>query len=324
MVRPRSHASAKLALWMTAAAACSEQSAPASAPAPGISSMSVAGSAALPSPTVPSAGSGAPRSPRPMSDGGSITSPPSMNGSAAGASGQGPDEPPAGPDAVAPDAATPESETPRLKRCADATGTPSADPGTGYPGGRWTVSEAMYGTVVESNVQIAMSDGVVLVGDVSYPAELGSNRRATGEFPVILTQNPYGAGFGADSGSLFVTHGYIFASIDVRGTSRSDGTHDMFSPREAEDGAALVAWAATLEGSDGRVGLQGCSQLGINQLETATQLGPDSPVKAMIPACASGDFYRDTAFDNGIPTIVGNLLAVMASSPDARPLPIDW
>jgi uncharacterized protein len=110
-----------------------------------------------------------------------------------------------------------------------------------------------------------------------------------------------------------VTHGYIFASIDVRGTSRSGGTHDMFSPREAEDGAALVSWAAMLEGSDGRVGLQGCSQLGINQLETATLLGPDSPVKAMIPACASGDFYRDTAFDNGIPTIVGSALA----SPDA-------
>ena len=83
----------------------------------------------------------------------------------------------------------------------------------------------------------------------------------------------------------------------------------MFAPIEAEDGAALVKWAAALAGSDGRVGLQGCSQLGINQLETATLLGPDSPVKAMIPACASGDFYRDTAFDNGIPTIVGSALA---------------
>ncbi|HET8934942.1 MAG TPA: CocE/NonD family hydrolase [Polyangiales bacterium] len=185
----------------------------------------------------------------------------------------------------------------------------SADPGTGYPGGRWKVPEAMYGTIIEQNVRIMMSDGVALVGDVSYPSDLSTKQRVSAKFPVILTQNPYGAGFGADYGSLFVTHGYIFASIDVRGTSRSGGTHDMFAPREAEDGAALVAWAAKLEGSDGRVGLQGCSQLGINQLETVTQLGADSPVKAMIPACASGDFYRDTAFDNGIPTIVGSLLA---------------
>lgn len=36
---------------------------------------------------------------------------------------------------------------------------------------------------------------------------------------------------------------------------------------------------------------------------------PDSPVKAMVPACGSADFYRDTAFDNGIPTIVGAALA---------------
>jgi uncharacterized protein len=181
---------------------------------------------------------------------------------------------------------------------------------TPYPGGTWSVPKASYGSVIESNVQITMSDGIVLVGDVAYPTDLSSGQRSADKVPVLLTQNPYGAGvFGADSGALFVTHGYIFASVDVRGTGRSAGEHDMFSPREAEDGAALVAWASKLEGSDGTVGLEGCSQLGINQLETATQLGADSPVKAMIPACASGDFYRDTAFDNGIPTIVGAALA---------------
>jgi predicted acyl esterase len=126
--------------------------------------------------------------------------------------------------------------------------------------------------------------------------------------------NPYGAAFGAAYGEIFVTHGYIFASVDVRGTSRSGGgVHDLFSPREAKDGAELVTWAATLEGSDGSIGLQGCSQLGINQLETVSQLGPDSPVKAMIPACPSGDFYRDTAFDNGIPAVTGGALVPEAA-----------
>ncbi len=197
--------------------------------------------------------------------------------------------------------------------CLEIVTDTTTGPKTPYPGGRWTVPEPTYGAVIEYDVRIEMSDGVVLVGDVSYPTVLGTWQRASGEFPVILTLNPYGAAFGAAYGEIFVTHGYIFASIDVRGTSRSGGLHDMFSPREAEDGAALVSWAANLEGSDGRVGLQGCSQLGINQLETATQLGANSPVKAMIPACGSGDFYRDTAFDNGIPTIVGVALA----SPDA-------
>ncbi len=201
---------------------------------------------------------------------------------------------------------------------ADAGGNPDASPPecalppgpkTNYPGRRWSVPAATHGTVIESNVRITMSDGVVLVGDVSYPTELGTSKRASGKFPVILTQNPYGAAFGAASGEIFVTHGYIFASIDVRGTSRSGGVHDLFAPREADDGAALVDWASKLEGSDGKVGLHGCSQLGINQLETVTRLGPNSPVKAMIPACGSGDFYRDTAFDNGIATTVGVFLS---------------
>jgi uncharacterized protein len=198
---------------------------------------------------------------------------------------------------------------PSRASCTELTTETTGGSATPYPGGRWTVPEPTFGSVIQTGVRIAMSDGIELVGDVTYPAELGTQRRAAGTFPVILTQNPYGGTFGAASGEIFVTHGYIFASIDVRGTSRSQGVHDMFSPREAEDGAALVAWAAKLEGSDGKVGLQGCSQLGINQLETATQLGPHSPVKAMIPACGSGDFYRDTAFDNGIPTIVGSGLA---------------
>ncbi|HKP56180.1 MAG TPA: CocE/NonD family hydrolase [Polyangiales bacterium] len=202
-------------------------------------------------------------------------------------------------------------EDPALADCfAPGDQAASGDLKTSYPGGRWTVPEASYGTVIERDLKLEMSDGAVLVGDVSYPTDRATQKRASGTFPVLLTLNPYGSGsFGAGYGELFVTHGYIFASIDVRGTSRSGGgPQDLFSPRDAMDGAELVTWAAKLEGSDGRVGLQGCSQLGINQLETASQLAPGSPVKAMIPACPSGDFYRDTAFDNGIPSITAAAL----------------
>ncbi|HKP56347.1 MAG TPA: CocE/NonD family hydrolase [Polyangiales bacterium] len=296
--------SAKLALCMIAAAACSKQSEHAN---PAVPDVPTAGTAGMAGPSTPptdvgsAAGSGQPSSTagRPATDAGMRSNMPDATSST--------------DDSGVPDGAPHEPETPTPTRCAEMTGERSSNPGSGYPGGRWTVSAPTHASVVEENVRVVMSDGVALVGDVAYPADLQTRRRATDKFPVILTQNPYGAAaFGAPYGEIFVTHGYIFASFDVRGTGRSAGTHDMFSPREAEDGAALVAWAAKLEGSDGRVGLQGCSQLGINQLETATQLGPDSPVKAMIPACASGDFYRDTAFDNGIPTIVGSLLATSA------------
>jgi predicted acyl esterase len=191
-----------------------------------------------------------------------------------------------------------------LVGCSDSSFT---GPATSYPGGIWSPPEPTFGTLLETGVEIQVSDGVVLVGDVNYPADLETGARADGAFPVILTQNPYGTALGgtlaASAGSFFVTRGYIFAGVDVRGTSRSGGGPQefIFSPRAAQDGAELVEWASALDGSNGDVGLWGCSFLGINQLETAILLGPDSPVKAMIPACLSGDAYRDTLYDNGIP-----------------------
>lgn len=202
---------------------------------------------------------------------------------------------------------------------ADADAAVPTGPKTPYPGERWSPPAPSYGVIKQSGIQLTMSDGVVLIADVSFPTDLKTGQRVSDKFPVLLTQNPYNVAIGggvvsAFSGDYFVQRGYIFASVDVRGTGRSQGVHEMFAPREAEDGAALVTWAAKIDGSDGRIGLQGCSQLGINQLETVTRLGPGSPVKAMIPACGSGDFYRDTAFDNGIPTLVAAALDIWADA----------
>ena len=114
---------------------------------------------------------------------------------------------------------------------------------------------------------------------------------------MLLTQNPY-AGPTEDPDPFFVNRGYIFVSVTVRGTLDSEApgggplVNDMFSPREAQDGVELVNWAAhQLNGSNGVVGLTGCSQLGDNQLFTAAAVGPHSPVKAILPACA-GKYLR--------------------------------
>ena len=73
-----------------------------------------------------------------------------------------------------------------------------------------------------------------------------------------------------------------------------------FGPRQTKDGVALVHWAAQkLSGSNGIVGLDGCSFLGIDQIFTAAALGPNSPVKEILPACASNDY--NTYFAGGIP-----------------------
>jgi len=89
----------------------------------------------------------------------------------------------------------------------------------------------------------------------------------------------------------------------VRGTGTSGGQVAWFGSRQGQDGAELVDWAAhSLAGSDGRVGLDGCSYLGVDQWFTAAAVGPDSALQAITPFCTDSDFYDDLTADGGIPT----------------------
>jgi predicted acyl esterase len=162
---------------------------------------------------------------------------------------------------------------------------------TPWPGGRWQPAEPTYDMVVVSDVQVAVDDGVVLVAEVGYPAVPATGQRAGGTFPVLLTQNPYALRSGSQPDSYFVSRGYIHVVAEVRGTGRSGGDFGFFSDRDAQDGAFLVDWAARLDGSNGVVGLHGCSYLGINQVFTAAALQPNSPVKAILPACGPNQWY---------------------------------
>ena len=170
----------------------------------------------------------------------------------------------------------------------------------------WKPEAATYGDVTATDVHVTMSDGVDLVGDVVYPADKATGNRATGSFPVLLTQNPYVCSTSeanTGNGSFFADRGYIFASICVRGAGRSGGKFGFMDRRAQLDGVELVHWAAHhLAGSNGVVGLYGCSYLGLTQIFTAGALGPHSPVKAMAPSCAGTDMYRESGYSGGVPT----------------------
>ncbi|MFI6094798.1 CocE/NonD family hydrolase [Lentzea sp. NPDC051213] len=164
---------------------------------------------------------------------------------------------------------------------------------------------ASYGRSQPVAVSVTMDDGVVLAAQVAYPTDPVTGERAPGEFPVLISQNPYGAGprdpfGGAD---YLVKRGYIYVVSAVRGSGASGGQLDWFGARQGKDGAALVNWAArSLTGSDGNVGLDGCSYLGVNQWFTAAAVGKHSPLKAIAPFCTDSDFYNDLAAAGGIPT----------------------
>ena len=92
-------------------------------------------------------------------------------------------------------------------------------------------------------------------------------------------------------------------SVQARGTGASGGELQRFSSREADDGKMIVDWAARrVAGSDGRVALVGCSYPGVIALNTAARVGPTSPVKAVIAACAGLSLNRATLMVAGMPT----------------------
>ena len=176
-----------------------------------------------------------------------------------------------------------------------------SDPSDLWPDSHWSSYAPEYGMTVERSVPIVMDDGATLYADIGYPTDPGTGEKATGSFPVILSQNQYMIPGSNNSVfqpiKYFVSHGYIYVVAQVRGSGRTTGPDggkvalDMFSHRMALDGVQLVNWAASeLDGSDGNIGLDGCSFLGITQLFTAAEVGPDSPVKAIAPSCAGNSY----------------------------------
>jgi len=169
----------------------------------------------------------------------------------------------------------------------------------------WQPESASYGVSKPVDISVRMDDGVMISTEVVYPTDPATGARAAGPFPVLLTQNPYGTARSDPTapGDYFVQRGYIYVASAVRGTGASGGQVSWFGQRQGEDGAELVNWAAhSLAGSDGQVGLDGCSYLGVDQWFTAAAVGQDSALKAITPFCTDSNFYDDLTADGGIPT----------------------
>jgi putative CocE/NonD family hydrolase len=164
-------------------------------------------------------------------------------------------------------------------------------------GGAWTpyTRPAQYTQVTDRDVPITMRDGTILRANVTRPD-------APGRFPVLVTQTPYGKdgavilALGGQTDAL-VQRGYVQVTVDVRGTGASAGSWDSFGPAEQRDGYDIVEWAARQPWSDGGVGLDGPSYMGLTQLYTAALRPPH--LKAIFPVVPMADGYRDITFSGG-------------------------
>jgi predicted acyl esterase len=176
--------------------------------------------------------------------------------------------------------------------------------------------------LIEWDAAIVMDDGVVMRADIFRP-------KGEGKWPVLLTYGPYAKGLAFQKGypsawqamvanhpdvaygstnkyqnwevvdpEKWVPHGYVCVRVDSRGTGRSPGFVDHFSPRETRDFYQCIEWAGVQPWSNGKVGLNGISYYGINQWHVASLQPPH--LKAMCIWEGAADWYRDMTHHGGI------------------------
>ncbi|HEV7844953.1 MAG TPA: CocE/NonD family hydrolase [Thermoleophilaceae bacterium] len=184
---------------------------------------------------------------------------------------------------------------------------------------RWEVRDGMR---IGWDVEIEMDDGLVLRADVFLPTD-------EGRYPVILTYGPYAKGLSFQEGypsawkqmadehpdvtagssnkyqqwevvdpEKWVPDGYACVRVDSRGTGRSPGYIDHFSPRETQDYYECIEWAGVQDWSNGKVGLNGISYYAINQWQVASLQPPH--LAAMCVWEGAADWYRDMTHHGGI------------------------
>ena len=136
-----------------------------------------------------------------------------------------------------------------------------------------------YGVRADFDVPATMRDGTVLRANVFRPDDGGANT-----YPVLLTRLPYGKDLPLGSAAMNPAHvarrGYIVVVQDVRGCFTSEGEWSPFL-HEGADGADTVAWAASLPGANGVVGMYGLSYFGFTQWAAVRDGAP--AVRAMVP-----------------------------------------
>ncbi len=167
-------------------------------------------------------------------------------------------------------------------------------------------AEQYPGVVKQADVAIPMSDGTVLRGDVTRPAD-ANGVAIDKRFPVIVTITAYnksvigsfGASLAGADPNFLVKRGYVQLTVDARGTGSSEGVWEAFNSRENKDAGEIMTWAhsSAQPWSNGTTGMTGASYMGIGQIWAAAANPPG--LKAIFPQVPAADVYRDVVASGG-------------------------
>src|SRR2546430_8927102 len=145
---------------------------------------------------------------------------------------------------------------------------------------------------VDHHVAVPMRDGVTLYADVYRPVK-------DGKYPVLVSRTPYSterAPSAYEEPLFFARRGYVFVYQDVRGRHESEGKWEPFR-NDIEDGYDTVEWAAKQPWSNGKVGMEGGSNLGHGQWRAAMSNPPH--LVTIFPMVASTSLYPNWVTLNG-------------------------
>ena len=159
--------------------------------------------------------------------------------------------------------------------------------------------EAEYPNIVDLPQQlITMRDGIRLAATVTLPADENGNA-IDGQFPVIATFTGYNQALGAIGAAdpALVKRGYAYIIVDLRGTGAAEGSWQAFSQIDQDDIGELLNYIKTQPWSNGSIGMNGASYMGITGLLAGAR--EDPAVKAIFAIVPMGDAYRDIVFTGG-------------------------
>lgn len=145
---------------------------------------------------------------------------------------------------------------------------------------------------VENRVAVPMRDGVTLYADIYRPVQAG-------RYPVLVSRTPYSTErypIGYQAAVYYAQRGYAYVFQDVRGRHESEGKWEPFR-NDIEDGYDTIEWAARQSWSNGKVGMQGGSYLGLVQWLAAIARPPS--LVTIFPHVASTSPYHDWITLNG-------------------------
>ncbi len=150
------------------------------------------------------------------------------------------------------------------------------------------VSDSAWAVTEDTAVFMRTRDGARLVSYVARPV-------GDGPFGVVLQRTPYTRILHA-AGRYWASRGYIFVAQHVRGRDISDGDDFGDYDTDVQDGYDAVEWAATLPGSNGKVGLIGHSDEG--RLAWYAAVGAPPHLAALAPSAATGDPWRIVPYED--------------------------